>query len=32
MFAAAPPLFTFTDFIPLAIFGLFAALAWFGLE
>ncbi len=32
MFAVAPPLFTFTDFIPLAIFGLFAALAWFGLE
>jgi len=32
MFAAAPSLFTFTDFIPLAIFGAFAALAWFGLE
>ena len=33
MFAAASPsLFTLTDFIPLAIFGLFAALAWFGLE
>ncbi|MEI8376117.1 MAG: type II secretion system F family protein [Planctomycetota bacterium] len=33
MFAAASPtLFTFSDFIPLAIFGLFAAIAWFGLE
>ena len=32
MFAAAPPLFTLTDFIPLAIFGLFAAVAWFALE
>jgi len=32
MFAANPPLFTFTDFVPLAIFGAFAALAWFGLE
>ena len=29
---AAPPLFTLTDIIPLAIFGLFAALAWFALE
>jgi tight adherence protein C len=33
MFAAGtPPLFTLTDFIPLAVFGLFAALAWFALE
>ena len=33
MFAAAsPPLFTLTDFIPLAIFGLFAAATWFVLE
>ncbi len=30
--AASPPLFTFTDFVPLAIFGLFAAVAWFALE
>ena len=29
---AAAPLFTFTDFIPLAIFGAFAAIAWFALE
>jgi len=33
MFAAtSPTLFTFTDFIPLAIFGLFALVAWFALE
>ena len=35
LFAAdtpTPPLFTLSDFIPLAIFGLFAGLAWFGLE
>jgi tight adherence protein C len=29
---AAAPLFTLTDFLPLAIFGLFAAVAWFCLE
>jgi tight adherence protein C len=32
MFAAAAPLFTLADFIPLAIFGLFAGGAWFVLE
>src|SRR5208337_2602423 len=33
MFAASSTgLFTLTDFIPLAIFGLFAAVAWFALE
>src|SRR5437762_3544122 len=32
LFAADTPLFTLTDFVPLAIFGLFAAAAWFGLE
>src|SRR5208283_2682974 len=32
MLAAAPSIFNFSDFIPLAIFGAFAALAWFGLE
>ncbi len=32
MVAASHPLFSYTDFIPLAIFGLFAALAWFALE
>src|SRR5208282_3445040 len=30
--ATTPPLFTLSDFIPLAIFGLFAAVAWFLLE
>jgi len=30
--AASPSLFTLTDLIPLAIFGLFAAVAWFTLE
>jgi tight adherence protein C len=33
MFAeSTAPLFTFADFLPLAIFGLFAAIAWFALE
>src|SRR5271165_4488521 len=32
MLAAAAPLFKLVDFIPLAIFGLFAGLAWFALE